>query len=121
MDVYLSLKQKQQRFSIRVLGKITKFLCSICHNADNTCLFLDDPKIAGTYIGCIYGNTVNEFVCSYVERDMQKEQEQLDEIKYFWDTYILGNQKPDYSGKSETDLKIQRRFSGSADKNAPAD
>lgn len=81
---------------------------------------LDDPKIAGTYIGCIYGNTVNEFVCSYVERDMQKEQEQLDEIKYFWDTYILGNQKPDYSGKSETDLKIQRRFSGSADKNAPA-
>ena len=32
--------RKQQRFSIRVLGKITKFLYSICHNADNTCLFL---------------------------------------------------------------------------------
>lgn len=81
---------------------------------------LDDPRIAGTYIGCIYGNTLEEFVCSYVERDLDKEKEQLDEEKYFWETYVLGGEKPEYSGKSESDTKVFRKFTGAADKNANA-
>lgn len=38
---------------------------------------LDDPKIAGTYIGCIYGNTVNEFVCSMSKEICRKNRNSL--------------------------------------------
>ncbi len=77
---------------------------------------LDDPKIQGTYIGCIYGNTPNDFVCSYILRDFDAEDEQLEAEEVFWHNHILARREPDLSGEPEKDIELIRKKSGYADK-----
>lgn len=81
---------------------------------------LDDPDIAGTYIGCIYGNTPSDFRCSFVKRDMQRESEQLLLEEEFWNEFVLVGEEPEPSGNSEQDIELARRLSGYADKSEPA-
>ena len=79
---------------------------------------LNDTRIAGTYIGCIYGNTPNDFVCSYIERDIAKEKEQLAIEKDFWKNNVLAGIEPEESGIPEEDIKMFRKVTGCADKEA---
>lgn len=76
---------------------------------------LNDPRIAGTYIGCIYGNTPADFVCNYIERNLTAEQEQLEIEKYFWDEYVLKNIEPEFSEIPEKDIKLIRKLTGPAE------
>ncbi|MBQ7673240.1 MAG: YqaJ viral recombinase family protein [Alphaproteobacteria bacterium] len=78
---------------------------------------LDDERIAGTYIGCIYGNTPDDFKCSYVERNKTLEEEQLEIEKTFWEEHILAGVEPEPSGNPEADIKVLRTAKvGYADK-----
>jgi putative phage-type endonuclease len=77
---------------------------------------LDDKRIVGTYIGCIYGNTPNDFLCSYINRDIDKEEEQLKIEKEFWEENVLAGVEPEESGIPEKDINVFRMITGSADK-----
>ena len=80
---------------------------------------LDDPRIAGTYIGCIYGNTPDDWFCQYIERDLQKEAEQLKIESDFWFNYVLSGIEPEESGNPEKDITLFREISGPADNAIP--
>lgn len=81
---------------------------------------LDDDRIAGTYIGCIYGNTPDDFKCSYVVRDKTLENEQLEIEKAFWEDNILAGEEPEPSGNPDADIETIRKAKvGYADKSLP--
>ena len=80
---------------------------------------LNDPRISGTYIGCIYGNTPNDFVAKLVERDMSIEQVQLQEINAFWSNHSQRRREPAPSGKPKLDETLLKRINGPADPQAP--
>lgn len=79
---------------------------------------LDDERIVGTYIGCIYGNMPSDFVCAFIERDMDKETEQLEMEKEFWEENVLAGIEPEPSGNPEEDIKMFRKITGYADNSA---
>ncbi len=81
---------------------------------------MDDERIAGTYIGCVYGNTPSDFVCAYIERDMDREAEQLETETEFWEDYVLTGTEPEPSGDTQKDIEIIRKKTGYADKDLPA-
>ena len=80
---------------------------------------MDDPRIGGVYIGCIYGNTPNDFRCSPINRDMAKEQAQLDTEVSFWENNVLAGIEPDPSGDPKVDIALAQRISGYGDINLP--
>ncbi len=71
---------------------------------------LNDPRITGTYIGCIYGNTLNDFNCKEIERDLAREASQTEIVKDFWETYIEAGELPPQSGNGETDIEDLREY-----------
>ncbi|MDD6484026.1 MAG: YqaJ viral recombinase family protein [Clostridiales bacterium] len=67
---------------------------------------LDDPRINEAYIGCIFGNTPDQYRCSHLLRDIDKEKSQVEQIKEFWEYYVLENDEPELSGNVEHDKEI---------------
>lgn len=61
---------------------------------------LDEPAICGTYIACIYGNTLDAFVAQYLERDRADEEAQNDVVCEFWNEYVIPNVEPPMSAKT---------------------
>ena len=82
-------------------------------------IVLNDDRICGTYIGCIYGNTADMFACSLVERNAAVEAEQLETEVKFWTQYVEKGTPPPYSGNAEKDLRITTELIGDADKSLP--
>lgn len=76
---------------------------------------LNDPRIMQTYIGCIYGNTPSDFMSGVVQRNLQAEQEQLEEIDFFWKQHIQRHCEPSPSGNAEQDMALLRKKIGFAD------
>ena len=72
---------------------------------------LDDPRIKGTYIGCIFGNTPSDFRCSFIERELDKEQDQIAQEEYFWTTHVVAGVTPQLSGDAEKDKEILSNIS----------
>lgn len=96
-------------------GKVPRHYIPQCLQYPNV---LDDPRVRGTYIGCIYGNTPNDFFCSRVELDMTELQAQTDRERKFWETHIVGNVVPPKSGDPAQDLETLKIFGfGPANKN----
>ena len=80
---------------------------------------LDDPRVKGTYIGCIYGNTPDDFKCSYVEFNKDAVEMQIEEIRDFWENNIVAGCKPELSGYPDRDVETMRMFEfGEADTEA---
>lgn len=67
---------------------------------------LNDPRIKGTYIGCIYGNTPSDWACSFIKRDLDEENEQLEAETEFWENYVLSGERPPLSGKADKDKEV---------------
>ena len=80
---------------------------------------MNDPRIHGTYIACIWGNTPDCFSAKLVERDMLLEEMQLDEEAAFWKDHILMHKDPGPSGKPDKDTEMIRKLTGPADKQEP--
>lgn len=78
-------------------------------------IVLNDPRIAETYIGCIYGNTPSDFMSGIVERDALAEQELVESECFFWSDYIEAGIEPPPSGNADLDLEMQRKKTGFAD------
>lgn len=81
-------------------------------------MVLNDDRICGTYIGCIYGNTPDQFACSLIERDSQLEREQRDREVAWWNDYVLAGVEPPPSNDPERDKEILTRKVGPGNTNA---
>ena len=95
---------------------------------------LDDDRIMGTYIGCLFivdlivgglyvGSAYSgeQFVARCIERDKLEENEQLEDGEKWWMTYVVLNEEPEASGNAKKDISVIRAFhSGYADPSTPA-
>lgn len=88
------------------------YKCQVRHY----CVVLDDPKIVRGYIGCLYGNTPNDFRCKAIERDDFEEKRLISNEKAFWEDNILAGVEPPSYG-DERDETLLRRIVGPAQKN----
>lgn len=70
------------------------------------------------YIACLYGNSENDFVYRYMERDLEAEEDLIAEEEYFWKEYVEKRQEPDYTERAELVLESIRRHCGPADPDA---
>lgn len=72
---------------------------------------LDDDRVMGTYIGCLFtvdysvhgmyvgsDYDVGKFLPRLIERDKEEEDFNLAQEQAFYDTYLLGNKEPEFSG-----------------------
>lgn len=82
-------------------------------------LVLNDDRICGTFIGCIFGNTPSDFYCSFIDRDKEKEQEQMETEVEFWTTYVLGCEEPPSSQVPDLDLNMAKLKAGKAEPDVP--
>ena len=74
----------------------------------------NDPRVCGTYIGCIYGNSSDCFKAKLIERDIPMEDAQVAETNFFWKGNILRHREPEAEGNAEKDTEMIRRLSGNA-------
>lgn len=100
---------------------------------------MDDDRICGTYIGCLFTNDFilgdvylgstfdsSKFLSRYIDRDEDAERELLEANEEFWMDYLDTETEPAPEGKVEstngsaTDFDIIKRFSGYADKELPS-
>lgn len=97
-------------------GGIPRQYVPQCHKYP---IVLNDDRVCGTYIGCVFGNTPDKFACSLVERNKSVEQDQLETEVRFWNEYVLKGNPPPFSGNAEKDLRITNELIGDADKSLP--
>lgn len=95
---------------------------------------LDDDRVQGTYIGCLFivdlivgglyvGSAYSgeQFVARCVERDKLAEDDQLANGEEWWNTYVEPNVEPEASGIPKKDIEVIRTYhSGYADPSADA-
>ncbi len=72
------------------------------------------------FVACLYGNNENEFVYRKVERDLDFEEDMIEQERYFWKKYVLAGIEPPYTEKGELVLASIRKYKGNADKSAKA-
>lgn len=73
-------------------------------------MVLNDDRICGTFIGCVFGNTPSNFACSFVERDLAAETAQLEQEVEFWNKHIILNALPPISQDPTKDLRLLNRM-----------
>ena len=71
------------------------------------------------YIACLYGNNANEFFIRKIDRDMEEEQEIIEQEEFFWNEYVEKRVEPQLYGKPDLILNSIRRFVGYGDKSLP--
>ena len=71
---------------------------------------LDDPRVKGTYIGCVFGNTPDDFKCSYVALDKDAADVQVSMIQDFWENFIVAHKEPELSGFPDRDIDTMRTY-----------
>lgn len=81
---------------------------------------LNDPRVKGTYIGCIYGNTPDEYMCSFIPLNKDETDAQLKRETAFWKKHVMLHVPPALSGDPERDVETLRTYDiGYADKGQP--
>ena len=76
---------------------------------------LDDPRIIGTYIACLYGNTPSDFRCKFIERDEYAEKSLIDREAEFWYENVLKGIPPEKDGDPEKEIDFMQRLYGKSD------
>lgn len=71
------------------------------------------------YFACLYGNSENDFLRRYMERDYELEQQIILEELDFWQNYVQKKTSPPFGGKTDLALaSLRRRYRGNADADA---
>ena len=91
---------------------------------------LNDDRIAGTYIGCLFVADIvvgdyyvasdtdeRSFKCVFIERDKDVELAQLEAETEFFENYIESNIVPPLTGSPEKEQEVRLIFSGLPSKN----
>lgn len=93
---------------------------------------LNDDRIIGTYIGCLFtkdyqlsnkycGSTYNgeDFKCTFIPRDKDEEDAQMEEMELFWHDCVEMDIEPENTGDAARNLESFNSTIGAADKKAP--
>ena len=80
---------------------------------------LDDERVKGAYIACIYGNTLNDFIYHEIKRDLKEEQTQVALEEEFWTESIEKGIIPDDTLNPKEEEKLIKKYSGFANANIP--
>lgn len=67
---------------------------------------LDDPRIAGGYIGCCFGPDKYDWIMHSYQRDWLIGKKQIEIEAAFWQNYIAAGVIPPLSGKAELDMAV---------------
>ena len=82
------------------------------------CLFIVDLIVGGLYVGSAYSG--DQFVARFVPRDTEAEQDQLENGEMWWNLYVEQGQEPAPSGNTKEDVKVIRTYhSGYANPSLP--
>lgn len=71
------------------------------------------------FFACLYGNSENEFVYRRIDRDMDYEQDIIEQERYFWEEHVQKKIVPPYTENGNLVLESIRRKYGNADASAP--
>lgn len=72
------------------------------------------------YLACHYGgNSDSNYVCRRIERDLMIEEDIIAEAESFWNDHVIPQIEPAPIGNPSIALKVQRAYSGYADKSLP--
>lgn len=77
---------------------------------------LDDPRIERTFIGCIYGNTMNDFQAGVVLRDLEYEEDLIYGEVSFWNGHVLAGVEPEMRDNAEVNVELVNKKIDYADK-----
>lgn len=80
--------------------------------------YMSVMNINRVYFACLYGNNENEFIIRHMERDLDIEQDLIEEEKYFWEENVLARSEPEYTESADLILESIRKHYGPADKDA---
>ncbi|ALP92516.1 YqaJ viral recombinase family protein [Intestinimonas butyriciproducens] len=69
---------------------------------------------------CLYGNNEDEVIIREIRRDMAYEEEMIYLEQYFWANHVLAQMPPPYTEDGDLVIESVRRYTGPADKEAPA-
>ena len=69
---------------------------------------------------CLYGNNEEEVIIREVKRDFEYEAEMVFLEQYFWENHVLTRTPPPYTEDGDLVIESVRRYTGPADKEAPA-
>ena len=69
---------------------------------------------------CLYGNNEDEVIIREIRRDMAYEEEMIYLEQYFWENHVLAQTPPPYTEDGDLVIESVRRYTGPADKEAPA-
>ncbi|HJC23251.1 MAG TPA: YqaJ viral recombinase family protein [Candidatus Eisenbergiella merdavium] len=69
---------------------------------------------------CLYGNNENDFIIREMERDLEIEENLIQEEEYFWKENVQNKTEPPYTEKPDLVLESIRKHYGPADADAAA-
>ena len=76
-------------------------------------------NINTVFYACLYGNNENEFIVRRVDRDLDYEQDIIEQEEYFWNEFVKAGVEPSYTEKPDLVMESIRRHYGYADTTAP--
>lgn len=72
-------------------------------------------NVDGVIFLCLYGNSEQSFLMRYLERDLELEEELIEEETYFWNQCVLKKRPPTYTEATDLVLKSIRKHLGIMD------
>lgn len=82
--------------------------------------YMSVMNINTAYIACLYGNNENEFVYRKIDRDLDYENDIIEQVRYFWEECVQKGVEPPYTEGGDLVLESIRRHYGEADTSASA-
>lgn len=67
---------------------------------------LNDPRIQRAFIGCIYGNTPEDFQSGIIQRDAEYEEDLINAEMSFWNDYLLAGIEPDMNDNAKANKEL---------------
>ena len=71
---------------------------------------MNDPRISGCVIACIYGNSEQCFRYTTVERDIYMEADQNETVSRFWNENILADEAPPLTSDGNANFEDIRKY-----------
>lgn len=65
---------------------------------------------AGTIFLCLYGNSEDTFFVRQIERDLDAEEDMIEQEKFFWEEYVLQKKVPPLTESPDLVLDLLRRY-----------
>lgn len=72
------------------------------------------------FIACLFSNSEADFVWQRIDRDLDEEENNILQLRGFWENYVLKRTEPPLTEKPDLVLDVLSRYYGPADKGQPS-